>query len=87
MTSLLLTFCVLLAFIALHSKRPRECQIFIALALLIFVIVSLGIMETDDFEEFFDEMVDLSEVYEKLEKNKLLPIEIEFEDEVEKEQK
>lgn len=83
MVNLLLTICLLLAFIA-HTKEHRACQILIAIALLLFLVLSLGMMELDGFEEFCDEIVDLSEVYEKLEENKLLPIEIEFEDEVEK---
>jgi len=86
MVNLLLTVCLLLAFIA-HTKKHRACQILIAIALLLFVVLSLGMMELDGFEEFFDELIDLSEVYEKLEGNKLLPVEIEFEDEVEKKQK
>jgi len=86
MINLLLTVCLLLAFIA-HIKEHRACQILIAIALLLFVILSLGMMEIEGLEEFFDEIVDLSEVYENLEKNKLLPVKTEFENEVEKEQK
>jgi hypothetical protein len=86
MVNLLLTVCLLLAFIA-HTKQHRACQILIAIALLLFVVLSLGMMELEGFEEFCDEIVDLSEVYEKLEGNKLLPVEIEFENKAEKEQK
>ena len=70
MTSLLLTTCIFLAFIA-HTKGNRYCQILVAVALLLFVIMSLGMMELDGLEEFCDEIVDLSEVYQKLEENKL----------------
>ena len=84
MVNLLLTVCLFLAFIA-RTKEHRACQILIAVALLLFVVVSLGMMELEGLEEFCDEIVDLSEVYEKLEEDKLIVMEANFEDETEKE--
>jgi cobalamin synthase len=73
MINLLLTFCVLVALLV-HSKGNLFCQILLTIALLLFVILSLGMMELDGFEEFCDGIVDMSEVYKKLEDERLEPI-------------
>ena len=73
MINLLLTFCVLLTFL-FHAKGNLFCQILLTIALILFVVLSLGMMELEGFEEFCDGIVDISEVYKKLAEERLEPI-------------